>query len=384
MDEIKDIKEKLSEIHRDIKKVMKYSNRPHFETALESSRQEYSHALLNYLFEDIGTGLERNMVKKCPEKGNCTSAFTTVLQHNAGLINYNKVDEVLISDNGKKLDELRCGALYRKCERCFSEVLNLFIKQINIIRSLKIYKNNQGQKPDISALNARVIMSEILAPVSNKQRLEILKAIAFESKSFSALSKLTGLIAGNLLFHLQKLMDCELILQQHDRGDYMITEKGIKILQGLNEINISLQDFPQQIYHSNLFEESKKEELTDESKIIEMTEALTEMALSLGAFKVGIATTETLSGGPPSTDLTYVLPEAKSVVCFALAFDQNLIDPFFKKVDQESLEANKVRTQALTDGIALEIAAFLQQAGYKAFPQPTNFVYRRDTERLAA
>ena len=75
MKEIKDIWRKLSEMHGDIKKVMEYSNRLHFETALESSRQEYSHALQNYLFEDIGTGLERNMVKKYPEKGNCTSAF---------------------------------------------------------------------------------------------------------------------------------------------------------------------------------------------------------------------------------------------------------------------------------------------------------------------
>jgi uncharacterized FlaG/YvyC family protein len=39
--EIKAIKEKLSEMHSDIKKVMEYSNRLRFETALESSRQEY-------------------------------------------------------------------------------------------------------------------------------------------------------------------------------------------------------------------------------------------------------------------------------------------------------------------------------------------------------
>ena len=42
MTEIKAIREKLSEMHSDIKKVMEYSNRLRFETALESSRQEYS------------------------------------------------------------------------------------------------------------------------------------------------------------------------------------------------------------------------------------------------------------------------------------------------------------------------------------------------------
>ena len=85
MEEIKDIKEKLSEIHSDIKKVMEYSNRLRFETVLESLRQEYSHALKMHLFGDIETGLEQNMVKKCYEKENCTSKFTALLQHNEGL-----------------------------------------------------------------------------------------------------------------------------------------------------------------------------------------------------------------------------------------------------------------------------------------------------------
>ena len=266
MEEIKAIRGKLSEMHSDIKKVVEYSNRLRFETALESSRQEYSHALLIHLFEDIETGLKQKMVKKCPEKENCTSKFTVFLQHNGGLIKNNNVDEALISDKRNQLNELRCEAPYKKCEQCYSEVLSLFIKQINLMRSMNIYKTNPGQKPDIAAIETDVVMSEILEPISNKQRLDILKAVAFEPKSFSAFSRLTGLIAGNLLFHLQKLMDCGLILQQHDRGNYMITEKGFKILQGLNEIYFSLQYCPKQIYHSNLLEESKKEELTDESK----------------------------------------------------------------------------------------------------------------------
>lgn len=111
-----------------------------------------------------------------------------------------------------------------------------------------------------------------------------------------------------------------------------------------------------------------------------LTEVLKEMALTLGAFKVGIATTETLAGGPLSADLTYVMPEAKSAVCFALAFEQNLIDPYFKKKDHSSLETNKVRTTTLANGIALEMAGFLQQYGYKAVPQLANFVYRQDSE----
>lgn len=246
MAEIKAIREKLCDMHSDIKKVMEYSNRLRFETAMECSRQEYSNAVLSHLFEDIDTGLEKNMVKKCPEKENCRSSFAALLQKNAGLVKQGRVDEVLLSGNREKLEELRCGAPYSKCEQCFSEVSSLFTKQVNLMRSMRIYADNQGQKPDISALETGALMREVLEPVSNPQRLEILRAVAFETKSFSAFSEITGLRGGNLLFHLQKLMDSGLILQQHERGDYMITEKGFKILQGLNGLYSSLQYSPLQ------------------------------------------------------------------------------------------------------------------------------------------
>jgi DNA-binding transcriptional ArsR family regulator len=266
--EVKAIREKLSEMHSDIKKVMGLTSRLRLETALENSRQEYSNALFSHLFEDIDTGLKQNMVKNCPEKQKCTSAFTALLQQNAGLIKKKKVDDTLISENRKKLEELRCGAPFSKCEKCFSEVSSLLVKQVNLMRSMRIYTNNQEQKPNISALKTAVVMSEILEPVSNPQRLEILRAVAFETKSFSAFSELTGLRGGNLLFHLQKLTDSGLILQQHERGDYMITEKGFKILQGLNDIYSSLQSSPLQNFskenstESDLQKQKGKTELT--------------------------------------------------------------------------------------------------------------------------
>ena len=105
-------------------------------------------------------------------------------------------------------------------------------------------------------------MREILEPVSNNHRLEILRAVAFDMKSFSAFSELTSLRGGNLLFHLQKLLDSGLILQMHERGDYMITDKGLKILQGLQEIYSSLQYSPLQIHAENILQEEKNPDLT--------------------------------------------------------------------------------------------------------------------------
>ena len=57
----------------------------------------------------------------------------------------------------------------------------------------------------------------------------------------------------------------------------------------------------------------------------ELTEQLKTLVRSYGAVYVGIATRETLEGGPPSTDLGYILPEARSAISFALALNREFI-----------------------------------------------------------
>jgi hypothetical protein len=46
----------------------------------------------------------------------------------------------------------------------------------------------------------------------------MLKVLSGESKTFSYLSKLTGLRVGNLFFHLQKLLGIGMVLQQSNAG----------------------------------------------------------------------------------------------------------------------------------------------------------------------
>ena len=46
---------------------------------------------------------------------------------------------------------------------------------------------------------------------------------------------------------------------------------------------------------------------------------------------VGFATKEMLKGGPPTTDMTYILPEAETAICFAVPLDQSKIKPYLAK-----------------------------------------------------
>ena len=110
-----------------------------------------------------------------------------------------------------------------------------------------------------------------------------------------------------------------------------------------------------------------------------MTSRVKELARCLGASAVGIATTETLAGGPPSVDLSYVLPGAKSAVSFLVPLNQSYIEPYLQKKDRHSHETDNVRANTLSTGISFEIAAYLTQKGHPSVGLTANIVYRTDT-----
>ncbi len=109
-----------------------------------------------------------------------------------------------------------------------------------------------------------------------------------------------------------------------------------------------------------------------------LTDTSIDLVKGAGAFKVGIATAETLAGGPPSTDLTYVLPEARSAVVFALALDQKAIESFLKKEDMAAANRDNHRVNTMAGGIALELAEYLKMKGFNSVPVNPNGVYRMD------
>lgn len=103
-----------------------------------------------------------------------------------------------------------------------------------------------------------------------------------------------------------------------------------------------------------------------------------EFVMIEGACASGISTVNTLEGGPPSCDLSYVLPDAKSAISFAIALDQQVIPPYLMKTDRLALEKDCLRANALASGIALHLAKYLEQQGYPSVPVAANLVYRSE------
>jgi len=96
---------------------------------------------------------------------------------------------------------------------------------------------------------------------------------------------------------------------------------------------------------------------------------------------VGFATLDTMSGGPPGADITYLLPEAQSAISFAIPFNMDLIRPYLSKEHLNARadhELNNIETNIRAGGIARDLRNFLREKGFKAeFYIPNNH-YRED------
>jgi epoxyqueuosine reductase QueG len=122
-----------------------------------------------------------------------------------------------------------------------------------------------------------------------------------------------------------------------------------------------------------------------EESIVESPKQLTEFVFDFlkvqGAVAVGVSTVETLAGGPPSTDLEYVLPGARSAVTFALPFDQEKILAYLGKEDHAGHQADNFLTNNAVTGLAVNLASYWNQRGIPSLGVCSNAVYRQDTPR---
>ena len=109
-----------------------------------------------------------------------------------------------------------------------------------------------------------------------------------------------------------------------------------------------------------------------------LTEQVKEIVRSYEGLRIGIASRETLRGGPPSTDLSFILPEARSAVSFAIPLDKAHIRPFLAKEDRLSHERDNLRANMLATGLAAHLAKHLEQKGFPSQGVVANESYREE------
>lgn len=109
-----------------------------------------------------------------------------------------------------------------------------------------------------------------------------------------------------------------------------------------------------------------------------------EHLLKRGAIKVGFATLETLAGGPPSCDLSYRLPGARSAISFALPLNRSKMRDYLSKKDRLGHEEDNMNTQRLSRDLSWEVARILEEEGHEAKGTAANLKYRKELKNWEA
>jgi DNA-binding transcriptional ArsR family regulator len=182
------------------------------------------------------TSLDAGMVKRCELRKDCRQKFADFLERNLELLDLPRIEEDNILSRMEELEALRSEAVPGRCDDCFNEVGTLFRQQRELMKALRLYRSHEEVRQSLDTLPEAEVVKELLEPLSNVQRLNIMKSLAKAPRSFSELSSITNLRGGNLLYHLQRLTATQMIVQRGGRGDYALSERGTRALEMVNDL----------------------------------------------------------------------------------------------------------------------------------------------------
>jgi len=233
---LKSMDERMEALHDDLRRYMESTNKKHYEVMLRATWDIMRERLMKNFIKDSDENLERMVDSECPNREMCINYFKELIERNLESVSEAENAECLMAMKKDLIEEIRERAPYKKCETCVCEISKIFDRQTRVMGSLNAPMASGPDATEVSIQCFEGIVSDYLEPIANERRMQIMLSLARGTLTFSELSRITGLAGGNLLFHLQKLQEASMIIQRHERGDYMITEKGYSTLSVVGEL----------------------------------------------------------------------------------------------------------------------------------------------------
>ena len=131
----------------------------------------------------------------------------------------------------------------KKCPNkiCLTNAIEVFKKLEQLIGSSK--ETSTKLTKDLFSINRELSLIEgneeecnLLSPLANEIRLKILKILSKGGRYYTQLEREIGLKGGHFHFHLDKLIEARYVIQEEEKGPYLITTNGLKALKFLYEL----------------------------------------------------------------------------------------------------------------------------------------------------
>ena len=200
------------------------------EEALSQNRLMQYADLLN---EEANDDIDRLLNADCEKKTKCHEYLREQLAENLLIVKSRGSKEAL-ADLDARINQMGGQAEKAKgtqCESCQTKFQKKLKREKRAFQTIVLVEKTNSDDRNQEAVNIPFIVENFLEPLANPVRLKILIALYEGKKNFSKLSQLMELKGGHLIFHIKKLLDSKLIGQEDNKGDYIITPKGVDAIR---------------------------------------------------------------------------------------------------------------------------------------------------------
>ncbi|HKM42161.1 MAG TPA: ArsR family transcriptional regulator, partial [Methanocorpusculum sp.] len=183
--EIRELKSEVTGLRTDLKRFIEHANQQHVQTALTDLKQNYAGLFVNDQLDTAKADLSTNMVAECGMRDKCYGTFMDFLQNTSQHIKDGQVSDEIIQSYREQLKSMQEAGPFDRCDTCFLQVSRLFEKQVDLMQSLGIYAKTGTPQEIITDIPNEKVVTDLLEPVANIQRFQILKALAVQTHTFS-------------------------------------------------------------------------------------------------------------------------------------------------------------------------------------------------------
>lgn len=197
--------------------------------------------------ENLNEEITRLLRSDCENKQNCLERCKTMIDENTKVIKESGSKEA-ISDLDTKIAETEVMVEKTKghiCEACFANYHKKLKLEKRAYQEIVLVEDTNKTEGN-DALDINFLIDTLFEPLSNYSRVKILFSVSEGKRSFSELSRIVDLKAGHLAFHLKKLVDANLMAQEASKGDYVITQRGLKLIKTVGAFSTEVRLTPMQ------------------------------------------------------------------------------------------------------------------------------------------
>ena len=200
------------------------------EEAFSQNRLMQYADLLN---EEASEDIDKLLNIDCEKRTKCHEYLKEQLTENL-LIAKSRGSKEALADLDVKINQIGSQVEKAKgtqCERCQTKFQKKLKREKRAFQTIVLVEKTNEDNHNQKVIDVPFIVENLLEPLANPVRLKILITLYEGKKNFTKLSQIMELKGGHLIFHIKKLLDSKLIAQEDNKGDYVITPKGVDAIR---------------------------------------------------------------------------------------------------------------------------------------------------------